>query len=124
MDNEKISLKDVVNLALKGYSKDDIKELFALAKQTEKDLSGEGEQKVDTPSDQHDEPEQKAPEVEPEAKPSNIETTDTIEELKKQIIDLKGQLTNAQKSNISEPLPNNGKDDDESILKDLARSFM
>lgn len=122
--DEKISLKDVVNLALKGYSKDDIKELFALAKQTEKDLSGDGEQKAAATDEPKVEPEQKAPEVEPESKPSNIETTDTIEELKKQIIDLKGQLTNAQKSNVSEPLPDNGKDDDESILKDLARSFM
>lgn len=122
--DEKISLKDIVSLALKGYSKDDIKELFALAKQTEKDLSGEGEQKAAATDEPKAEPEQKAPEVEPEAKPSNIETTDTIEELKKQIIDLKGQLTNAQKSNVSEPLPDNGKDDDESILKDLARSFM
>lgn len=122
--DEKISLKDIVSLALKGYSKDDIKELFALAKQTEKDLSGEGEQKAATTGEPKVEPEQKAPEVEPKEEPSNIETTDTIEELKKQIIDLKGQLTNAQKSNVSEPLPDNGKDDDESILKDLARSFM
>lgn len=121
MDNNKITIKDIVSLALKGYSKDDIKELFTLAQQMETSVSNEGEQKTAAEGEPKVDPEPTAPEVKPEENPDNIED---IDELKKQITDLKGQLSNAQKANVTSPLPETGKETDQDILNDLARSFM
>lgn len=120
-NEEKLSIKDIVGLALKGWSKDDIKELFELAK-TKEAPGEEGEQKTAEPIQTKAEPE---PEPEPKQEEAKKEEVPDIDSLKNEIESLKSQLKEAQKENNSSDL--SGKTDnktDEEIINDMARSFM
>lgn len=117
---DKVTVKDIISLALKGYSKDDIKELLELA-QSKEVSTEEGEQKTLPEDEAKAKPEEEATPSEDEAK----EDAPNIDSLKKEIDDLKAQLKEAQADNNSSDLSGrtDNKTDDE-ILNDLARSFM
>ena len=122
MDENKLTIKDIVGLALKGWSKEDIKELFSMAQTQEQARSEEAEQKAPASEPANAEAELKAPEEKPEEKPDNIEDIDAM---KKQISDLKALLKESQQDNNQADV--SGKVDtqtDQDILNDLARSFM
>ncbi|MBR5215972.1 MAG: hypothetical protein IKV80_07090 [Bacteroidales bacterium] len=118
--NEKVTVKDIISLALKGYSKDDIKELLELA-QSKEGSTEEGEQKTPVEEQPKAKPEEEVNPSEDEAK----EDAPNIDSLQKEIDDLKAQLKEAQANNNSSDL--SGRTDnktDEEIISDLARSFM
>ena len=122
MDENKLTIKDVVGLALKGWSKDDIKELFDLAKSKEEASPDEAGQKTEPDAGQQEKAEDGVPEDKKEEKPDNIEEVD---DLKKQITDLKAMLKESQQANnqadVSGGVDNQS---DQDIINDLARSFM
>ena len=122
MDENKLTIKDIVGLALKGWSKEDIKELFTMAQTQEQARSEEAEQKAPASEPANDKAEPKAPEEKPEEKPDNIEDIDSM---KKQISDLKALLKESQQDNNQADVSNKvDTQTDQDILNDLARSFM
>ena len=122
MDENKLTIKDIVGLALKGWSKEDIKELFNMAQTQEQAKSEEAEQKAPASEPANDEAEPKAPEEKPEEKPDNIEDIDSM---KKQISDLKALLKESQQGNNQADISDKvDTQTDQDILNDLARSFM
>ncbi len=130
MNEEKLTIKDIVGLALKGWSKDDIKELFELAKSKE-DSSDDGGQKTPENGQAKEKPEEgnAASEDKPkEGKTSEDEpkeNSDDIDSLKKEILELKKQLKEAQTNNTSSDLSDQtDKQTDIDVINDLARSFM
>lgn len=126
MEEQKLTIKDIVGLALKGWSKDDIKELFELAKS--KEVSTEdGEQKTtveDQPKVEPEEGNEPVKENEASGDSAGEESVD-IKSLQAELKAVKEQLKAAQTANNNADLSGNtdNKTDDE-ILNDLARSFM
>lgn len=122
MDNDKISIKDIVQLALKGYSKDDIKELFDLAKSKESD--NEAEQKTPDDSEGKDKAEPETQNDDPKDEAKEEKSID-IEALKKELEAVKGQLKEAQKANTGKDISDKGDNaSDDEIIKSLVRDFM
>lgn len=122
MDNDKISIKDIVQLALKGYSKDDIKELFDLAKSKESD--DEAEQKTPDDSEGKDKAEPETQNDDPKDEAKEEKSID-IEALKKELEAVKGQLKEAQKANTGKDISDKGDNaSDDEIIKSLVRDFM
>lgn len=120
MNEEKLTIKDIVGLALKGWSKDDIKELFELAKSKE-DSSDNGGQ--ETP--ENEQAKEKPEEENNPSKDEPEENSDDIESLKKENLELKKQLKEAQENNTSSDLSDQtDKQTDIDVINDLTRSFM
>lgn len=126
MEEQKLTIKDIVGLALKGWSKDDIKELFELAKSKEVPTE-DGEQKTTVEDQPKAEPEEGNEPVkgnEASGDSAGEESVD-IKSLQAELKAVKEQLKAAQTANNNADLSGNtdNKTDDE-ILNDLARSFM
>lgn len=122
-DENKVTIKDIINLALKGYSKEDIKELFALAQAKEAE-GEEAEQKTTVKEQPKDEAEPKGPEAtgtsEADSKDSSEDT-----DLKAENEKLKKALAEAQKSNNEADLSDKTDNQtDEQVINELARAFM
>lgn len=126
MEEQKLTIKDIVGLALKGWSKDDIKELFELAKSKEVPTE-DGEQKTaveDQPKAEPEEGNEPVKENKASGGGAGEESVD-IKSLQAELKAVKEQLKAAQTANNNADLSGNtdNKTDDE-ILNDLARSFM
>ena len=126
MEEQKLTIKDIVGLALKGWSKDDIKELFELAKSKEVPTE-DGEQKTTVEDQPKAEPEEgnEPVKVNEASGDSAGEESVDIKSLQAELKAVKEQLKAAQTANNNADLSGNtdNKTDDE-ILNDLARSFM
>lgn len=113
-----MNLTDVIALAKAGYKPADIKELVSLA---------EPEQKDDSKDDSKDEPKEDSKEDPKEDSKDEPKDNKEIEDLKKEISDLKQALKTAQEANVKKDASGNEgakKQTDLDILADYAKSFM
>lgn len=118
-----LNLKDIVALATAGYKVSEVKELLALANQSETPAP-EGEEKVQPEkTEQHD-----AGREQPEEAPKN--GTETPEEdsailsYKKEIEELKKQIKELQSENVHKDNSDVKEIDEEEMLNDITASFM
>ena len=115
-NEEKIGLKDVISLALKGWSKEDIKELVNIANAASPGKTDEEPQdrtgKEPGPTDPGESPE-------PEKKTEPDKQTDAID-YKKLYEQSQNELAAAQAANRSQQIP---EPDPEKQMKDLKATF-
>ena len=116
--NEKIGLKDIIGLAMKGYKPGDIKELLELAESAnqKEDLD-----KATTPDDQagKDEPEGGQENGVDEKK---SEPSETEKELRKQIDELNSKIKTLQDENTKKEVDGKVKTDEEKFVE-LVKDF-
>lgn len=119
MAADKLSVKDIVSLALKGFSKEDIKELLSMAEQAEAGKSNEEPQKGTgdpAPADPVDKQEPEK-ETEPQKPEEAVDYKSLYEQSQK-------ELAAAQEANRKQATPEPDPDEGMNRLKEAFASFM
>ena len=115
---EKIGLKDILSLAMKGYKLQDIKELVELANTV--NVQGSEPKHIEQqpdPDTMPDKPVDMSDEEKPDKMPTEAET-----ELKKEIERLKATIKDLQSDNTKKDIQGEVKTDEEKF-EDLVKNF-
>lgn len=119
MENEKVGIKDIIALALKGYKPGEIKELIDLAKAANSESGSE--QENTHPEDHPEQPD--GSETEDDEKENPPESSDS-EQLKAEIISLKEKIKELQGDNINKEVNGSENKTDEEKFEELVKNFI
>lgn len=119
-----VNIKDIVALATAGYKVSEVKELIALANQTETEPAKEGEEKVQA---EKASPHEGGKEQPHEATQNATETpkeNSVILSYKKKVEELEAQVKELQQKNVHTDNSEVKTKDDQEYLNDITASFM
>lgn len=105
---------DILELAKKGYTPNDIKELIELSKESESDSENQGDAHEDGGESDHT--------THDDSKPTESDENEETIDYKKLYEEEHEKLLNAQKTNLNQNMNNNSKTD-EDIIEDLFKNL-
>lgn len=119
-----INFKDIVTLAAAGYKVSEVKELIALANQSENESAKEGEKEDQSEKmEQHDTGKEQPGEA-PKKETDTPEEDSVILSYKQKVEELENKVKDLQEKNVHTDLSDKKEKDDQQLLNEIAASYM
>lgn len=122
--NERVTFKDIIDLAKQGYKPADVKELFALANDQGQAAAGPEDKKTQPDDPGPDEGSKGHGTGAPEGDDKSVDYKEQLTNTQKELEDVKKQLQTLQAANTHADNSGNKPEDFKKDWEEIARSFM